>query len=516
MRLLGLERHLEQIHERAQDRRIESLERQVRHLRSQVHYHLPPLAPPTYGQCPYWVPPPHPHYAGAPTGRGLTKAPSCEGWPENSFRTAGGYTVVFDGTRQSMKVYGPNQKPGDKPLTNVWGDPHVHEGDGTKWDFTKDGDMILPDGTMIAMDTTSQTGQSFLDNVTIVNGNDRVKVSGIRHDRPSAGFITGDGYHWRANHVASKAGTDYSTFVMGSRPGENVTFNLFVGGVDQGEITGAKYDGTKYVQKTDGGRLYRPNPFLRPPIGSPAWCNLLNNLAVDYLAAHPFGPCLDFIRQAHQFPFGFGPGGLGGCFPGFGPAHGALGQLGQLIGLSHGANGVLAQSGNHSIQNSNPLREARYAADIERIFADPSLSVEDQVMLVLMRIMNKMDEDITRQTKHLARLQNQQNGRKKKKKGGIGGMVGGVAKMAGGVAGTAFGGPVGGMAGNMAGGMLGGILGGGGGAGGGVAGDKPTVDTEAMKLSQMVKKRGNLFEALKGILDKYNETAKNTAQGIGR
>ena len=180
-------------------------------------------------------------------------------WPDNSFRTAGGYTVVFDGNKQSMKIFGPDQKPGDTPLVNVWGDPHVYEADGTKWDFTKDSDMVLPDGTLIAMDTTSETGRSYLDNVTIVNGNDRIDISGIRSGKPTAGTFSTDGEAWRAQHAATRH-AGWSTYQMGSRPGEAVTFNLLVGGTDRGEITSARYAGGAYVQNTNAARQYQGGP----------------------------------------------------------------------------------------------------------------------------------------------------------------------------------------------------------------------------------------------------------------
>ena len=250
-----------------------------------VHYHLPPAAPANYGQAAFPVAPPSLERSGAPAGRGVTGAPKDEGWPKNSFRTAGGYTVVFDGKSQSMKVYGPGQSPKDKPKFKVWGDPHVHESDGTKWDFTKDGDMVLPDGTLLSLDTTSETGRSYLERVNIVNGSDRVEITGISKDRPKAGFIRPDGYAWRARHLARTAGKEYKTFVMGGRRSEDVTFNLFVRGVDQGEITGARYDGKQraYVQETDGGHLYQPDAELLPPLGSPAWGNAVRSMTLDML-----------------------------------------------------------------------------------------------------------------------------------------------------------------------------------------------------------------------------------------
>ncbi len=261
----------------------------VRRLSTHVHYHLPPAAPAGYGAVQYAIPQPTVAASAAPTGRGLTGAPRDEGWPQPAFRTAGGHTIVFEGERQSMKIYGPGQGPDDTPQADIWGDPHVQESDGTRWDFTKDGDVVLPDGTLIAMDTTSETGQSYLDRVTIVTGNDRVEINGIAGDEPVADYVRADGHEWRTNHLAQHAGTDYKTFMMGSREGQEVTFNLFVRGVDQGEVTSAVYNrrADSYEQQTDGGRLYQHDPTTRSPLGSPAWFSALKSMSLGYMANDP-------------------------------------------------------------------------------------------------------------------------------------------------------------------------------------------------------------------------------------
>ena len=105
-----------------------------------------------------YMPLPNIQFSGAPAGQGLNKNPG-GGWPENSIQTAGGYTIVPEGNA-SWKIFDKGAKPGDAAMTHVWGDPHVNEKDGTRWDFTKDSNFRLPDGTTIAVHTSSETGQS--------------------------------------------------------------------------------------------------------------------------------------------------------------------------------------------------------------------------------------------------------------------------------------------------------------------------------------------------------------------
>ncbi len=66
-----------------------------------------------------------------------------------------------------------------------------------------------------------------------------------------------------------------------------------------------------------------------------------------------------------------------------------------------------------------------------------------------------------------------------------------------------------------------GVQGGGGGKGGGKGGGgggggAPSIDVETMKLKRLIDKRGQMFDMLRQIIDKYNETAKNIIQSIGR
>jgi hypothetical protein len=47
-------------------------------------------------------------------------------------------------------------------------------------------------------------------------------------------------------------------------------------------------------------------------------------------------------------------------------------------------------------------------------------------------------------------------------------------------------------------------------------GGNTSVDVESQKLARLVQKRSQMFDILRSIIDKYNETAKNIIQSIGR
>jgi hypothetical protein len=206
-------------------------------------------------------------------------------------------------------------------------------------------------------------------------------------------------------------------------------------------------------------------------------------------------------------PFlGLALGGLGGLATGAmaptGSFGGALGQapfpmaspfgFGLLDGAGFGSGNPLAMPGR--IGNTNPAYEAAHTAQVSSVMNDPSLSVEDKIMLCLMLICKKMDNDIENQMQYINAIQNQQANRQKK-----GQALGAIGTIAGGI----IGGPVGAGVG----GSLGGKAGGGGNS-------APSVDIETKKLERMITKRAQMFEMLSNIMKKYDETAKNTIQQI--
>jgi hypothetical protein len=114
--------------------------------------------------------------------------------------------------------------------------------------------------------------------------------------------------------------------------------------------------------------------------------------------------------------------------------------------------------------------------EVTSVLNDPSLTVEDKVTLMIMLIMKKMDKDIEKQAHYINSLQQQQNG-------GQGGFPGGGGGQAG---------------------------------GGGGEGSSPSIDVETMKLKRLIDKRSQMFDMLRQIIDKYNQTAKGIIDSMGR
>ena len=185
---------------------------------------------------------------------------------------------------------------------------------------------------------------------------------------------------------------------------------------------------------------------------------------------------------------------------GIGSPNGVWGFSGlqsSLGGQGVGSWNPQAQPG--QINNSNPMYERAHQAEIDNVLRDPSLSVEDKVTLMIMLIMKKMDADIERQAQYINSIQQQQSNR------GDTGVAGGT---------TGKGGKGKGAVGANVG--QGGAVGGQAGATGGTNDGAPSIDVETMKLKRMVDKRSQMFDMLRQIIDKYNQTAKGIIDSIGR
>lgn len=224
------------------------------------------------------LPTPNVTQAGAPAGKGLTQN------PDGSVTTAGGYRIDATGQSSEWKIYGPD----GEQLTRVWGDPHVDEADGTRWDFTKDSDFVLPDGTRIAADTnydpSKGNGQSVTTGLNIINGADRAEITGVNTRNPETSMHQ-DGYEFRAMHLATDPNRD--SFHLAGTGADDVHWvrerNGQIDGVIQ-EGRGHKVSAGNhqiYDQKVDASQLSEIAPGMRPPVGSPAWGNMLRSQVND-------------------------------------------------------------------------------------------------------------------------------------------------------------------------------------------------------------------------------------------
>ena len=154
---------------------------------------------------------PHHHYAN-PNGDvgfnwGTTQSddaifvprPRCPQPSNEGISGVEGNTIKFkDGSK--LEVSGKtNWKYTDKDgkTTDVWGDPHVVEGDGGKWDFKKNLSMLIGKNIKINVTTTpTNAGDPNSATVTsqleVMSGNDHVTVSNVDNE-PKMGEVTKDG-----------------------------------------------------------------------------------------------------------------------------------------------------------------------------------------------------------------------------------------------------------------------------------------------------------------------------------
>lgn len=206
--------------------------------------------------------------------------------PEGSLRneggkitTPGGYTI--EATKQhEWIITGPDGK-----TTRIWGDPHVAEGDGGKWDFKRDSTFVLGDGTRINVKTApwGDGKMTVTSGLEIISGNDRVNISDIDKGKGVVGEVTQDGFA----HANCFGNSD--VFVMGS---ESDDWSY------QGrEITGSKNGGESFElgnqlapgnvrPNPTGGDLSGPQQFLNQLLGyllgeGNGWNNPSNGLGTN-------------------------------------------------------------------------------------------------------------------------------------------------------------------------------------------------------------------------------------------
>ena len=216
--------------------------------------------------------------------------------------------------------------------------------------------------------------------------------------------------------------------------------------------------------------------------------------------------------QAANGSSGSGNPTYGYALTGLGQANGQAAYSSALGGAGTGSWNPSAMPGR--INNTNPLYERAHQSEIEGILEDPSLTIEDRVTLMLMTVSNKMSNDIQRQAQYVNSIQQQQSNR--------GSKGAPLAKTSGVPQGGLPGMPGIGMTGSGMNATASGLNGFGGGMGfpssqlGGPSNASPSVDVETMKLKRMIDKRSQMFDILRSIIDKYNETAKNIITSIGR
>jgi hypothetical protein len=133
-----------------------------------------------------------------------------------SVRTLDGFLLRTEGKDQAWTITGPDGK-----TTRIWGDPHVQESDGKKWDFLNRSTFQFGNNKATVEVVPAGNGTTLSARITIYSGSERVTIDGIDKNKPSVAAVGNDG----KQHDDSLAdGITYRRSVTNS--GEAWTSNL--------------------------------------------------------------------------------------------------------------------------------------------------------------------------------------------------------------------------------------------------------------------------------------------------
>jgi hypothetical protein len=105
-----------------------------------------------------------------------------------SVRTLDGYTIRAEGKDQAWSITGPDGKS-----TRIWGDPHVSESDGDKWDFMNRSTFMFGLNKATIEVVPAANGQTYSARLTIYGDRERVTIDGIDKDKPQVTAASDDG-----------------------------------------------------------------------------------------------------------------------------------------------------------------------------------------------------------------------------------------------------------------------------------------------------------------------------------
>jgi hypothetical protein len=72
----------------------------------------------------------------------------------------------------------------DGKTTRIWGDPHVYESDGDKWDFLTQSSFTFGKNKVTVEVAPYGNGQTVTAKITIYSGEERVTIGGIDTNQP--------------------------------------------------------------------------------------------------------------------------------------------------------------------------------------------------------------------------------------------------------------------------------------------------------------------------------------------
>ncbi len=105
-----------------------------------------------------------------------------------SVLTEDGFTVKAEGKDQAWTIAAP-----DGATTRIWGDPHVYESDGNKWDFKDQSTFKFGKNKVTVETVPAGNGQNFSARLTVYSGDERVTIDGLQTDKPTLRAVSADG-----------------------------------------------------------------------------------------------------------------------------------------------------------------------------------------------------------------------------------------------------------------------------------------------------------------------------------
>lgn len=178
---------------------------------------------------------------------------------KGTITTPGGYKIEQLGQFE-WKISGPDGKS-----TRIWGDPHVDESDGGKFDFKRNTTFQLPDGTEINCTTVpwGNAGMTVTGRLDITNGSDHVAVTDIDKGKGKVGELTKDGYETQVAFQWE------DTFNQGSRDLLTMGKNSDDWANQNKEVVGDEGGGATFKHGADLEFEYKETPSLLTMLPEP-------------------------------------------------------------------------------------------------------------------------------------------------------------------------------------------------------------------------------------------------------
>jgi hypothetical protein len=105
-------------------------------------------------------------------------------------RTSDGYVVRAEGTEAAWTIAAPDGK-----TTRIFGDAHVLENDGDRWDFKQRGTFAFGANKVTVETVPLPNGTTVSSRITLYSNGERVTIGGLDKNRPTILGLAGDGRH---------------------------------------------------------------------------------------------------------------------------------------------------------------------------------------------------------------------------------------------------------------------------------------------------------------------------------